>query len=249
MSTTNNKLWLLILGANSDMAIACAKRYAKAGYNIFLASRNVSECEKTATDLIIQFQVEALALKFNARDFTSHSKFYDDLPHKPKGVILAFGVMHEQNEAQDDFTLAQEMIEANYTGAVSILEHIAADFERRLSGFIVVISSVAGDRGRQSNYIYGSSKAALTAYLAGLRHRLVASEISVLTVKPGFVATKMTADLDLPRKLTALPEQVADSIFKAIENKKSTIYVKPIWRLIMLIIIHIPSFVFHKTKL
>jgi short-subunit dehydrogenase len=249
MSTKNNKPWLLILGANSDMAIACAKRYAKAGYNIYLASRNVSECEKTATDLSIQFQVEALVLKFDARDFASHAKFYDDLPHKPKGAILAFGMMHEQSETQENFTLAQDMIEANYTGVVSTLEIIAADFERRLSGFIVGISSVAGDRGRQSNYIYGSTKAALTAYLAGLRHRLAPSGVNVLTVKPGFVATKMTASLDLPEKLTAQPEQVAGNIFKAVENKKSTIYVKPIWRLIMLIIIHIPNFIFHKTKL
>jgi len=249
MSTTNNKPWLLILGANSDMAIACAKRYAKAGYNIYLASRNVSECEKTATDLKIQFQIEALAIKFDARDFSSHAQFYADLPNKAKGVILAFGMMHEQHAAQQDFALAQDMIEANFTGAVSILEIIAADFERRMSGFIVAISSVAGDRGRQSNYIYGSTKAALTAYLAGLRHRLAGSGVSVLTVKPGFVATKMTADLDLPEKLTAQPEQVANNIFSAVEKNKSTIYVKPIWRLIMLIIIHIPNFVFHKTKL
>jgi decaprenylphospho-beta-D-erythro-pentofuranosid-2-ulose 2-reductase len=249
MSTTNNKPWLLILGANSDMAIACAKRYAKSGYNIYLASRNVSECEKTATDVSVRFQVEALALKFDARDFSSHSQFYNDLPHKPKGVIVAFGMMHEQHAAQEDFILAQDMIEANFTGTVSILEKIAADFERRMSGFIVGISSVAGDRGRQSNYIYGSTKAALTAYLAGLRHRLSVSGVNVLTVKPGFVATKMTADLDLPEKLTAQPEQVADNIFSAVEKNKSTIYVKPIWRLIMLIITHIPNFVFHKTKL
>lgn len=249
MNTTSNKPWILILGANSDMAIACAKRYAKSGYNVYLASRNVSECEKTATDLKIQFQIEALALKFDARDFSSHSQFYDELPHKPKGVILAFGMMHDQHAAQQDFTLAQDMIEANYTGAVSILEIIATDFERRMSGFIVGISSVAGDRGRQSNYLYGSTKAALTAYLAGLRHRLAASGVNVLTVKPGFVATKMTAGLDLPEKLTAQPGQVADAIFKAVKKKKSTIYVKPIWRLIMLIIIHVPNFIFHKTKL
>jgi decaprenylphospho-beta-D-erythro-pentofuranosid-2-ulose 2-reductase len=249
MSTTNNKPWLLILGANSDMAIACAKRYAKSGYNIYLASRNVSECEKTATDVSVRFQVEALALKFDARDFYSHARFYNELPAKPLGVIVAFGMMHEQSAAQNDFSLAQDMMEANYMGAVSILEIIAADFEQRMSGFITAISSVAGDRGRQSNYIYGSTKAALTAYLAGLRHRLAPAGVNVLNVKPGFVATKMTANLDLPEKLTAQPEQVADNIFKAIENKKSTIYVKPVWRLIMLIIIHIPNFVFHKTKL
>lgn len=241
--------WLLILGANSDMAIATAKHYAKNGYNLYLASRNLSECEKNATDLRLRYPVEVQALTFNARDFNSHMGFYESLAVKPQGVIVAFGVMHDQIQAQADFGLAQEMIEANYAGAVSILEIVSADFEQRQSGFIVGISSVAGDRGRQSNYIYGSTKAAFSTYLAGLRHRLVKFNVSVLTVKPGFVATKMTADLDLPAKLTAQPEQVAEAIFNAAAKKKSTIYVKPIWRLIMLLIIHVPNFVFHKTKL
>lgn len=249
MSSTNDKPWLLILGANSDMAIACAKRYAKAGFNIYLASRNLVECEKTAVDLRVRYSVEALSLEFDARNFASHAQFYTGLPVKPKGVIVAFGTMHEQSAAQQNFELAHDMIEANYAGAASILEHIAADFEQRRFGFIVAISSVAGDRGRQSNYLYGSTKAALTAYLAGLRHRLIPADVFVLTVKPGFVATKMTADLDLPAKLTAQPEQVAEAIFKAVQKKKSTIYVKPIWRLIMLIIMHLPNFVFHKSKL
>lgn len=250
MSTTNSKPWLLILGANSDMAIACAKRYAKAGFNLYLASRNLEECEKTATDLRVRHpEIAVSALEFDARNFASHNSFYANLPEKPQGVILAFGMMHEQQTAQQDFELAQDMIEANYTGAVSVLEQVATDFEQRKSGFIVCISSVAGDRGRQSNYIYGSTKAALSAYLAGLRHRLIPSGVSVLTVKPGFVATKMTANLDLPEKLTAQPEQVAEAIFNGVEKKKSTIYVKPIWRLIMLIIVHLPNFIFHKSKL
>ena len=247
--SNNRNPWLLILGANSDMAIACAKRYAQAGYNLYLASRNIAELEKTATDLRVRAEVEVKTLFFDARDFTSHNNFYKKLAIKPEGVILAFGMMHEQKIAQQDFSFAQDMIEANYTGAVSILEKIADDFEQRKSGFIVALSSVAGDRGRESNYIYGSTKAALTAYLSGLRHRLVKSNISVLTVKPGFVATKMTAQLDLPDKLTAQPEQVAESIFKAVKNKKSTIYVKPIWQFIMLIIVFLPNFIFHKTKL
>jgi short-subunit dehydrogenase len=245
----NNTPWLLILGANSDMAKATAKRYAQAGYNLYLASRNLDECEKTAADIRLRSQVEVLALSFDGRDFKSHAAFYAGLVAKPQGVVVAFGMMHDQQQAQADFGLAQEMIEANYAGAVSILEIIAADFEQRQNGFIVGISSVAGDRGRQSNYIYGSTKAAFTTYLAGLRHRLVKSNVSVLTVKPGFVATKMTAELDLPAKLTAQPEQVAQAIFNAVAKKKSTIYVKPIWRLIMLLIIHVPNFVFHKTKL
>lgn len=248
LNSTSNP-WLLILGANSDMAIACAKRYAQAGFNLYLASRNLSECEKTATDLSLRYPVEIQALQFDAENFIDHANFYENLVVKPIGVIVAFGLMKDQQTAQSDFHEAKAMINTNYCGAVSILEIIATDFEQRQSGFIVGISSVAGDRGRQSNYIYGSSKAAFSAYLAGLRHRLVKSGVTVLTVKPGFVATKMTKDLDLPSQLTAQPEQVAQAIFKAVENKNSVIYVKPIWRLIMFIIIHLPNFVFHKTKL
>ena len=244
-----DKPWLLVLGANSDMAIATAKRYAQAGYNLYLASRNLEECEKIAADIRLRYQIEVQALPFDAQDFKTHEDFYADLVVKPQGVVLAFGFMADQQAAQKDFALAKAMIDTNYTGAVSILEIIAADFEQRQSGFIVGISSVAGDRGRMSNYIYGSTKAAFSSYLAGLRHRLIKSNVSVLTVKPGFVATKMTADLDLPAKLTAQPEQVAKAIFNAVAKKKSTIYIKPIWRLIMLIIVHLPNFVFHKTKM
>lgn len=241
--------WLLVLGANSDMAIATAKRYAKSGYKLYLASRNMVECEKTAADIRLRYQVEVQALKFDAQNFTTHADFYAGLQVKPQGVVVAFGFMAEQEQAQVDFSLAKAMIDTNYTGSVSILEIIASDFEQCQFGFIVGISSVAGDRGRMSNYIYGSTKAAFTTYLAGLRHRLIKSNVTVLTVKPGFVATKMTAELDLPAKLTAQPEQVADAIFKAVEKKKSTIYVKPIWWLIMLIIVHLPNFIFHKTKM
>lgn len=241
--------WLLVFGANSDMAIATAKHYAKNGYNLYLASRNLEECEKNAVDMRLRYQVEVQALQFDAQDFKTHADFYASLAVKPKGVIVAFGFMADQQAAQKDFALAKAMININYTGAVSVLEIIAADFEQRQSGFIVGISSVAGDRGRMSNYIYGSTKAAFSTYLAGLRHRLAASHVSVLTVKPGFVATKMTEDLNLPAKLTAQPDQVAQAIFNAVEKKKSTIYIKPIWRLIMFMITSVPNFIFHKTKL
>ena len=244
-----NSPWLLILGANSDIAVATAQRFAKEGYNIYLASRNLEELSKTAADIQIRFNVQTKALSFDARDFKNHKSFYTDLPIKPAGAIIAFGSMHDQIKTQSDFLLTQDTLESNYTGAVSILEIIADDFETRKSGFIVGISSVAGDRGRQSNYIYGSSKAALSAYLAGLRHRLSKTGISVLTVKPGFVRTKMTAHLDLPKMLTAEPAQVAEAIYKGAMRKKSTIYVKSVWRFIMLIIIHVPEFIFIKTKL
>ncbi len=241
--------WILILGAGSDIARAAARRFAKAGYNIFLASRNLEELNKEATHLELKHKVKARPVYFDALDYASHSKFYADLDPKPFGVILAFGLLGNQHTAQKDFTLAQKVIETNYVGAVSILEIIALDFEKRKSGFIVGISSVAGDRGRQSNYIYGSAKAGFSAYLSGLGHRLYKSKIQVLTVKPGYAATKMTADLDLPEKLTAMPEEVAERIFKAVKKRRYTIYIKPVWQLIMLIIIHLPELIFKRTKL
>ena len=121
--------------------------------------------------------------------------------------------------------------------------------EKNKNGFIVGVSSVAGDRGRKANYIYGSSKAAFSAYLSGLRNRLFESKIQVLTVKPGFVATKMTDGLDLPEKLTAQPEEVAKDIFVAQQKGKDILYTKGIWRLIMLIIKHIPEFIFKKLSI
>lgn len=132
---------------------------------------------------------------------------------------------------------------------MSILETIAAEFERRRHGFIVGISSVAGDRGRQSNYLDGSAKAGLSAYLSGLRHRLFPAGVQVLTVKPGFVATKMTVGLDLPQKLTAQPEEVAERIYRGVSKNKNVVYVKPVWRVIMRIIMHLPQCVFKRTKL
>ncbi|CAH9018250.1 SDR family oxidoreductase [Candidatus Nitrosacidococcus sp. I8] len=245
----NQGQWVLILGASSNIAIACARRYGKAGYNLYLASRNTETCEKIATDIQVRFKVATQILAFDVIDFTSHQSFYKGLSIKPIGVVFAAGLMTDQQLAQQDFNQAKAMINTNYAGAVSILEIIAQDFEQRKSGFIAVISSVAGDRGRQSNYIYGSTKTALTAYLSGLCHRLSFSGVTLLTVKPGFVNTKMTAGLNLPARLTAQPEEVADAIFDGVIKKKSVIYVKSIWRWIMLIIIHLPNFIFHKTKL
>jgi decaprenylphospho-beta-D-erythro-pentofuranosid-2-ulose 2-reductase len=244
-----NKPWVLILGANSGMAIACAHRYAKSNYNLYLASREVRSCEENAQDIRLRYQVKVQSVFFDAQNFSEHAEFYNNLIEKPKGVVLAFGVMYEQKDSQSNFNICKSMISTNYSGAVSILEIVSADFERRKSGFIVGISSVAGDRGRMSNYIYGSTKAALTTYLAGLRHRLTKSNIIVLTVKPGFVATKMIKGLDLPSGLIAQPDYVADLIYKSVKKQKSILYVKPIWRLIMMLIVHTPNFIFNKTRL
>jgi hypothetical protein len=241
--------WILLLGANSGMAKSTGRRFAQDGYNIYLASRNSEEMENECAHLEVKYGVQAKALHFDALNYDSHERFYSQLDQKPEGVVLAFGILGDQKKAQNNFQHAKLVLETNFISTVSILELVARDFEQRKHGFIVGISSVAGDRGRQSNYIYGSGKAGFSAYLSGLRHRLFKSGVNVLIVKPGYVATKMTATLDLPQKLTAQPEEVAEQIFKAVQKHENTIYAKPFWRLIMWIIIHLPEWIFKRTGL
>lgn len=241
--------WLLILGANSDIAVATARRFAKQGWNLHLASRDIDNLTKEVGNLRLRYGVEAKESLFDAINFASHRAFYAALDPKPAGVIVAFGFLGDQSAAQHDFSVAEKIVASNYLGAISILEIIAQDFEARGSGVIVGISSVAGDRGRASNYIYGSAKAGLSTYLAGLRHRLSKSGVHVMTVKPGFVATKMTAGLELPKKLLASPQEAAEAIYSGTIANRNTIYVKKIWRLIMLLITHLPEKIFIKTNL
>ena len=154
--------------------------------------------------------------------------------------------MGDQMGVRTDLKEIRRTISINFVGAASILAVVAEDFEKRGQGSIVGISSVAGDRGRQSNYVYGSAKAGLTAYLAGLRNRLAKSGGHVMTGKPGFCRTKMTENLDLPAALTASPEQVAEAVFQGLEKKRNTLYIRWMWRWIMLVIRHIPEFIFKR---
>jgi len=236
--------YILIIGAKSDMAKATAREYVKHGYDLYLAARDVNDLEAFANDITVRTQKSVKLLELDILDYASHQAFYDQLEEKPLGVISAVGYLGDQEKAQSDFHEAKKIIDTNYTGIVSLFNIIADDFEKRKSGFIVGISSVAGDRGRKSNYIYGSAKAALTTYLSGLRNRLFDAHVQVLTVKPGFVATKMTEGMDLPEKLTAQPEEVAEDIYKAQQKGRDVIYTKWIWKYVMMIIKMIPEWKF-----
>ena len=239
----------LILGATSDIAIALAHQFASRGFDLTLAARNVERLESVVPDLEIRHNVKVEAVEFDALDFATHASFYDNLAEKPNAAICVFGYLGDQAKAQRDFCEAERIIETNYTGAVSILTIIANDFEQRKSGTIIGISSVAGDRGRQSNYLYGSAKAALTTYLSGLRNRLARSNVHVVTVKPGFVRTKMTSGLALPGPLTAKPERVAADIFEAYQKRGDQLYTLWLWRYLMFIIRNIPEPVFKRLRL
>jgi hypothetical protein len=241
--------YVLIIGAKSDIAKAVAREYAAHGFDLILAARNVEELNGFASDIKIRHNRIVTLKEFDLVDFASHKAFYEELIEKPMGVVVSAGYMVEQSIAQDEWSEALNTINVNYTGAISILNIIANDFEARKSGFIIGISSVAGDRGRKANYIYGSAKAGFSAYLSGLRNRLFSSGVQVLTVKPGFVATKMTEGLDLPAKLTAQPDAVAKDIFSAQQKGKDVLYTKSIWRLVMLIIKHIPESIFKKMSI
>ena len=241
--------YIVIVGAKSDIAKATAREYAQNGYDIYLAGRNISELETFAEDIRVRSEKAVELVELDILNYASHQVFYDSLAEKPLGVISAVGYLGEQEKAQIDSDEAHKIIDTNYTGVVNLLNIIANDFEERRAGFIVGISSVAGDRGRKSNYIYGSAKAGLTAYLSGLRNRLYESQVHVLTVKPGFVATKMTEGMDLPEKLTAQPEEVAQDIFKAQQSGKSVLYTKWMWKYVMMIITSIPEFIFKKMSI
>lgn len=231
------------------MAVAIARKYASESYNIQLAARRADQLAAFRQDLQIRYNITATAHAFDATDFGSHATFYASLPVKPAIVICVFGYLGKQEDAQQNWDEAARIVNTNYTGAVSILNIVAEDMAARGMGTIIGISSVAGDRGRMSNYIYGSAKAGFTAYLSGLRNRLFHKGVHVMSVQPGFVNTRMTEDLPLPALLTAQPDEVAKDIFKAAAKKKNVLYTKWFWRYIMMIIRNVPEFMFKKMKL
>lgn len=240
---------VLILGAGSDIGFAIARRFAKEQYEVQLAARNIEQLEAYRSDIAIRSGMPCTLHVFDALRFESHAAFYESLNPKPDVTVYVVGYMKDNEKVITDWNETLTTINTNYTGAVSILNIVAADYEVKKAGTIAGISSVAGNRGRQSNYIYGSAKAGFTAYLSGLRNRLFHSGVHVLTVLPGFVQTRMTEHLSLPGILTAQPDQVADAVFNAVKTKKNIIYVKWFWRWIMLIITSIPETIFKKKKL
>lgn len=240
---------ILILGATSDMAEAIAYKFASEKNNIIVAARNSSRLKPLQSDLTIKYSVKVEVVEFNASDFSSHEIFYKGLSLKPDVVICVFGYLGEQQIAEKNWSETLNIIHSNYTGAVSILNIAANDFEERKTGSIIGISSVAGERGRQSNYTYGSAKAAFSVYLDGLRNRLFKSNVHVMTVKPGFVKTKMLNGMQTPGPLTATTAQVANDVYKGYQKKSNTLYTLWMWKYVMMIIKSIPEPVFKKLKL
>jgi len=248
---------VVVLGSTSPIARAIALELARAGCDIVLGARDEEENARIARDITVRTGMQAWPVTFDAEDFASHAALLEGCLQAAgaiDGMVAGFGYMDEQARGQADFAVARRTIDINYTACVSLCELFAAYFEKRGTArapfaktFIAVISSVAGDRGRQSNYIYGSTKSALSAYLQGLRNRLFHTGVDVVTIKPGFVDTRMTFARDL--KAAADPAAVGQSIVRAIRKRRDVVYVPWPWRYIMLIIRHIPEFVFKRLRM
>lgn len=239
----------LILGATSDIARACAHRYARGGYALHLAGRDPSALEADAQDLRLRHGVSVTCHAFDALDVPAFEAFVNGLPALPDTALCAVGAMGSQAESEADPLAAARVLRANFEGPALILGMLAERMLARGHGVVIGISSVAGDRGRASNYVYGSAKAGFTAFLSGLRNRLSRTGVRVITVKPGFVATRMTEGLPLNPRLTAQPDEVAEAIWQAQRLKRDVIYVRPIWRTIMAVIRLLPEALFKKTRL
>lgn len=244
----------VMLGATSGIARACCHELAQQGEQLTIAGRNADELERIAADLQVRYDTQVQTAVFDALDFESHQDFVNrcssNFEERIDCVVLCYGSMVDQATADADYAATQRVLETNFTSAVSILSRFAAKMKTQQSGVIVGVSSVAGDRGRQSNYVYGAAKSGLTIYLQGLRNAMYHHGVHVLTVKPGFVDTPMTHGLLNPKSpLVATPETVARDICKAIRKKKNQIYTPWFWRWIMTIICSIPEFIFKRLSL
>jgi decaprenylphospho-beta-D-erythro-pentofuranosid-2-ulose 2-reductase len=254
--------FVLVLGATSAIARAAARELAERGYGLILAGRDDEEVSADAADLGLRYGVAAHAVHFDAMDWQENGETLVPRclelaglpPDAPPGAcplagaVLCFGYLGDQARAQKDMDELAAIIDINYTAAAAVLERLADLFERHRAGFICAVTSVAGDRGRFSNYHYGASKAALSVFLQGLRNRLWHSGVTVTTVKPGFVDTKMIYG-NKGLFLVADPDRVGRAVARAALAGKHEIYTPWFWRGIMWITRNVPEVIFKRLKM
>jgi len=236
----------LILGATSDIGKQISFQLAQRGYNLQLTGRNLNVLKELSDSVANIFSAKVELITFDILNYSEHKTFYDSLKVKPDLVICCIGYYEDQKKAFRDFDELNRTIGSNYLGICSLVNIISSDFVLRGSGTITVISSVAGDRGRQLNFIYGSSKAGLTAYLSGLRNLLFSKNIHIVSILLGPVYTKMSAGHNLLPLITLSPQVAAQKIIDATLKKKDSVYIHWIWKYIMFIINIIPEFIFKR---
>lgn len=242
---------ILIIGACSAIAQETSKLFVKDGNSLFLADINEAGLEIVKKDLLVLNQTEIHTSFFDVTDFSKHNELIEKAISSLNGldlVFIAHGTLPNQEAVQKDVNLALKEFTINATSIISLCTILANYFEEKKDGCIAVISSVAGDRGRQSNYLYGSAKGAVSLFLQGMRNRLSKSNVHILTIKPGLVDSPMTAHL--PKNfLYSKPAVIANGIYSAIENKKDIVYLPKFWWLILTILKLIPESIFKKLSL
>lgn len=243
---------VLILGANAGMGRALAAEFAAHRHDLILAGRDLEELQALAADLRLRHDVRASAAHVDVLDVEGlEAALGACLAAAGKalaGAVHCCGYLGDAAAAHQDLQEARRILDTNFTGPALALEILANHFERQRRGFICALSSVAGDRGRQSNYLYGAAKGGLTTYLQGLRNRLHASGVYVTTVKPGYVDTRMVFGKVGASLLVASPEAAARAIYHAVANRKNVVYVPAFWRIVMLAVRTIPEALFKRLK-
>jgi short-subunit dehydrogenase len=239
----------LVIGASSAVARACVRELAQQGADLTLVGRDLDDLEATAGDARLRGADLVNVLLCDVGDSQARQTLLDQLsPDQARlNVLVAVGLMPEQDAMDVDPALLARMMDATYTGPMALLQGLAPHFEHQAGGQVVVIGSVAGDRGRRKNYLYGSAKAGLATYAEGLRARLFTRGATVTVVKPGFIDTAMTWGLP-GLFLVASPQSCAQAILKAAHKGRPVLYHPGFWRLIMLIIRHIPPTIMKRLK-
>jgi len=241
---------ILIFGATSAIAFETAKLFAKEGASFYLCARKEEELKRLSGDLKIRGAKEVAYSTFDALDLDSIKRVIEKCIEKfPSldGLLIAHGLLPNQELCESDFNEMRKSFDINFTSVTAILNYMVPHFERQGHGTIAVISSIAGDRGRQKNYVYGAAKAAISVFLSGLRQRLHSTGVRIITIKPGFVDTPMTADFE-KNFLFVGPEAIARGIYRAIKQGKDMVYLPWFWKWIMFIIKSIPEKVFKKLN-
>lgn len=243
---------ILIIGATSAIAVACARLWAAQQAAFFLVGRNSNKLEQTKADLLARGATEVHSFIMDINQLDQHPLLLEQAFKnlvQVDSVLIATGTLPNQDACEQDVTIVLQEFTNNGLSSIALLTLLANRMEQQGFGTIAVISSVAGDRGRGSNYLYGTAKAALSTFCEGLRSRLFKKGVQVLTIKPGFVATPMTLGLPLPKLLVATPEKVASDIVNGIKHGKDVLYTPWFWQYIMLIIRLTPQAVFKRLKL
>ena len=238
----------LVLGATSDIGRAIARELAADGWRLQLAARNADQLRREAADIGARSRAPVQTRLFEALAQAGDGSWPDGLAPLPDLAVCVVGLLGEQTASESDPSEAALVMRTNYEAPALALGVLAARFAQRGNGVLVGVSSVAGERGRAANYVYGSAKAGFSAFLSGLRARLAGTGVHVLTVKPGFVRTRMTAGMALPPLLTATPEQVAGAVLRAVRRQRNVIYSPAIWRLIALAVRAMPERLFKRLR-